>query len=74
MLFESFVDHSTVFPSSSFRRSWLPNPKWLTYDLSVKNPNGGEEVMHRSPKEILKEIARGDAECAEVLEKIRRLL
>jgi hypothetical protein len=26
-----------------------------TFDLSVKNPNGGEEVMHRSPQEIMQE-------------------
>ena len=45
-----------------------------TFDLSVKNPNGGEEVVHRSPQEILDEIAALDAESAEVLEKIRALL
>jgi type I restriction enzyme M protein len=28
-----------------------------TFDLSVKNPNGGEEVAHRSPREIMREIA-----------------
>ncbi|NCA81421.1 MAG: SAM-dependent DNA methyltransferase [Opitutae bacterium] len=44
------------------------------YDLSVKNPTGGEEVVHRSPQKILEEIARGDAECAEVLKKIKGLL
>jgi type I restriction enzyme M protein len=44
------------------------------YDLSVKNPDGGEEVVHRSPQDILKDIARGDAECAKVLKKIKGLL
>jgi type I restriction enzyme M protein len=43
-------------------------------DLSVKNPNGGEVVAHRSPREILKEIARCDAEAAEVLKKIEALV
>ncbi len=43
-------------------------------DLSVKNPNGGEEVAHRSPQEILDEIAALDAESAEIMEKIRALL
>ena len=33
-----------------------------TFDLSVKNPDGGEEVVHRSPVEILDEIAALDAE------------
>jgi len=45
-----------------------------TYDLSVKNPNGGEVITHRSPKEIMDEIAALDAESAEVLERISRLL
>lgn len=45
-----------------------------TYDLSVKNPNGGEEVTHRSPEEIMDEIAALDAESAEVLQTIRGLL
>jgi len=44
------------------------------YDLSVKNPNAGEEVIHRSPQEIMNEIAALDAESAEVLGNIRALL
>jgi len=45
-----------------------------TFDLSVKNPNSGEVVAHRTPQEIMEEIAALDAESAEVLEKIRGLL
>jgi len=45
-----------------------------TFDLSVKNPNGGEEVALRSPEEIMDEIARLDAESADVLATIRGLL
>ena len=45
-----------------------------TFDLSVKNPNGGEGIAHRSPQEIMDEIAALDAESAEVLGGIRRLL
>lgn len=45
-----------------------------SYDLSVKNPNGGEEIIHRSPEDILEEIAALDAESAEVLGRIRTLL
>ena len=45
-----------------------------TWDLSLKNPNGGEEVTHRSPAEIIEEISRGDAEAAEILEGIKGLL
>ena len=45
-----------------------------TFDLSVKNPNGGEEIAHRSPAAIMEEIAALDAESAEVLHIIRGLL
>lgn len=42
--------------------------------IPLKNPNGGEAVVHRSPEEIMDEIAALDAESAAVLESIRRLL
>jgi type I restriction enzyme M protein len=45
-----------------------------TWDLSVKNPNAVEEVTHRSPREILDEIAALDAESAALLDGIRELL
>jgi type I restriction enzyme M protein len=45
-----------------------------TFDLSVKNPNGNEAAVHRSPEEILDEIAALDAESAKILHGIRRLL
>ena len=46
----------------------------VTFDLSVKNPSGGEAVVHRSPQDIMDEIAALDAESAAVLETIRGLL
>ena len=58
-------------------RSWSVDVKTIdktTADLSVKNPNGGEEVAHRSPKDIMAEIAALDAESARVLADIRALL
>ena len=58
-------------------KSWSVDAKTIdlaTFDLSVKNPNGGEEIAHRSPKAIMEEIAALDAESAEVLGGIRRLL
>jgi type I restriction enzyme M protein len=58
-------------------KSWTVSVKEVdhtTFDLSVKNPNGGEEVTHRSPEEILDEIAALDAESMEVLASIRTLL
>ena len=45
-----------------------------TFDLSVKNPDGGEVVTHRSPQDIMDEIALLDAESAGVLADIRALL
>ena len=45
-----------------------------SFDLSVKNPDGGEEVAHRSPLEIMGEIAALDAESAKVLAGIKTLL
>ena len=45
-----------------------------SFDLSVKNPNGGEEIVHRSPQEIMDEIAALDAESAELLANIKALL
>jgi type I restriction enzyme M protein len=59
-------------------KSWSVDVRSLSaaegYDLSVKNPNGGEEVKHRSPKAIMDEIAKLDAESAKVLQTIRGLL
>ena len=45
-----------------------------TFDLSVKNPSGVEEIAHRSPQAIMDEIAALDAESAEVLGNIKQLL
>ena len=58
-------------------KSWTVDAATIdrsTWDLSVKNPNSGEEVTHRSPQDILDEIAALDAESAEVLATIRGLL
>ena len=58
-------------------KSWSVDAKSIdpvTYDLSVKNPNGGETVIHRSPEDIMDEIAALDAESADVLGNIRVLL
>jgi type I restriction enzyme M protein len=40
----------------------------------VKNPSGGDEVLLRTPADILDEIAALDAESAEVLATIRGLI
>jgi len=58
-------------------KSWSVDAKTInltTFDLSVKNPNGREEVRHRSPEDIMDEISALDAESAEVLGNIKALL
>ena len=63
--------------SADSAKSWTIDVKKIdtaSYDLSVKNPNGNEEVAHRSPQNIMDEIAGLDAESAEVLGNIRGLL
>jgi len=70
-----FVALQQTFAASP--KSWSIDAKDVdqsTFDLSVKNPNGGEDVAHRSPAEILEEIAALDAESAKVLASIRALL
>ena len=71
-----FVKLQKKFADSD--KSWSVDAGSLSaaegFDLSVKNPNGGEEIMHRSPEEIMAEIAALDAESAAVLGKIRVLL
>jgi type I restriction enzyme M protein len=70
-----FVKLQNTFANSP--KSWSVDAKGVdstTCDLSVKNPNGSEEITHRSPEVIMDEIAALDAESAEVLGNIRALL
>ena len=70
-----FVELQKTYADSP--KSWSVDAKTIdptTFDLSVKNPNGGEEVVHRSPAEIMEEIAALDGESAEVLQNITKLL
>jgi type I restriction enzyme M protein len=72
---KDFVALQKTFADSP--KSWTVDAKTIdqtTFDLSVKNPNGGEEVKHRRPEAIMDEIAALDAESAEVLGNIRALL
>ena len=58
-------------------KSWSVDAKSIdkeTFDLSVKNPNGGEEITHQTPEAIMDEIAALDAESSEVLGNIKALL
>jgi len=70
-----FIELQATFAASP--QSWSVDAATIdqtTFDLSVKNPDGGEEVIHRSPEDIMDEIAALDAESAEVLLTIRGLL
>jgi type I restriction enzyme M protein len=70
-----FVAKQNTFADSA--QSWSTDVSGIdpvSFDLSVKNPNGGREVKLRMPQEILDEIAALDAESAEVLAGIRRLV
>ena len=58
-------------------KSWSVAAKSIdstTFDLSTKNPNGGEKVVHRNPKAIMDEIAALDEESAGVLANIKARL
>jgi len=70
-----FIELQKTFADSP--KSWSVDVTGIdtaTYDLSVKNPDGGEIIIHRTPQEIMDEIAALDAESAEVLANIRTLL
>jgi type I restriction enzyme M protein len=70
-----FVGRQKTFAESA--QSWSVNFADIdagTYDLSVRNPNGGDELTLRTPQDVLDEINALDAESAEVLAKIRELV
>jgi type I restriction enzyme M protein len=70
-----FVELQKTFADSP--KSWSVDARSIdktTFDLSVKNPNGGEEITHRSAQVIMDEIAALDAESAEVMANIKALL
>jgi len=70
-----FVKLQKTFSESP--QSWSVDIRSIdltTFDLSVKNPQEGEETSHRSPAEIIAEIVALDAESAAVLERIKALV
>lgn len=72
------VSRASAAEGPETKKSWNVDARSLSeaegFALSVKNPNGGEVVTHRTPQEIMDEIAALDAESAEVLRSIRALL
>lgn len=70
-----FVQLQKSFADSD--KSWSINVDVINsdiFDLSVKSPSGGEEIAHRSPQDIVNEIATLDAESTKVLGNIKALL
>jgi type I restriction enzyme M protein len=72
---KDFVALQAKFKDSE--NSWTVDAKETdktTYDLSVKNPNKAHEAELRDPKDIIAEMAALDAESAEILAGIGRML
>jgi type I restriction enzyme M protein len=72
---KDFVALQATFKDSE--NSWTVDAKSIdkaTYDLSVKNPNNMGETELRDPKDIIAEMVVLDAETAEILAGIGRML
>ena len=72
---EEFIELQKKFKDSAL--SWLVDVSKINqknWDLSVKNPNGNDDVVHRSPAEIIAEIDELDLENQSILKRIRELL
>lgn len=57
--------------------SWSLNMKNVdqsTFDLSARNPDKGEEIVLRDPKEILKEMERLDLDSKKIIQNISDLI
>lgn len=70
-----FVELQASFATSP--KSWSVDTASIdqtSFDLSVKNPDAGEEVALRSPEAILEEIAALDLKSAGILAKIKAML
>jgi type I restriction enzyme M protein len=68
---EDFVELQKIKGDSE--NSWSVNISDVdqeTFDLSVKNPNGGKEVVLRDPKEILDVMKKLDKESEDILDNI----
>lgn len=69
-----FVKLQRSFAAS--QRSWTVETKTtdqITFDLSVKNPNGGESLDKCSPSDVLDEISALDRESAKLVREIAEL-
>jgi len=72
---QEFVALQARFADSA--KSWsldVADIDTASFDLSVKNPNSSEAIVHRSPQDILDEIVALDAKSTELLATIRGLV
>lgn len=72
---EEFVNLQKSFVQSSL--SWnveVSSISKTTWDLSVKNPSGIDQVVYKDPKDIIAEIEALDAENHQILQRIKGLL
>jgi type I restriction enzyme M protein len=72
---EDFIELHKKYKDSA--KSWsidLSAVDQETWDLSVKNPNGNDEVIHRSPAQIITDIEVLDIESKEILQRLRDLV
>ena len=72
---EEFVLLQKDFKASEL--SWTVDVSTIsqeTWDLSVLNPSGDNEFLHRQPSVIIEELERIDAENQKILERIKGLI
>lgn len=72
---EEFINLQKTYADSDL--SWSIDVASIdkeTWDLSVKNPNINDEVIHKSPEELIKELEEIDRENKEILNRIKSLI
>ncbi len=72
---QEFIELQKTFADSD--NSWsidIKNINAETYDLSVKNPSNNDEVVHRTPEDIMSEIFDLDKQSEEILKRIKELV
>jgi type I restriction enzyme M protein len=72
---KEFVELQASFANSE--KSWSVDVADIdpeTFDLTVKNPNKGEEAPLREPEQIIEEMVALDAESKDILEGIKVML
>ena len=72
---EEFIDLQKKFKDSDL--SWsidISSINQESWDLSVKNPNANDEVIHKNPEELIRELEEIDVENKEILNRIKSLL